>query len=80
MVGGVPLITTLEMPSPVNQPEPGLTAYRQKHQRLYQAKVRLVKRIHCDGAPAPWPNRPYGRCPTALPSPGPRLNPSRSSP
>ncbi len=37
------LITSIEILSPVNKREPGLTAYRQKRQRLYQANVHLLE-------------------------------------
>ncbi|PZV18061.1 MAG: hypothetical protein DCF21_08710 [Leptolyngbya sp.] len=37
------LITSLELLSPVNQREPGLTTYRQKRQRIYQAGVHLLE-------------------------------------
>lgn len=37
------LITCIEILSPVNKREPGLTAYRQKRQRLYQAHVHLLE-------------------------------------
>lgn len=37
------LITSIEILSPVNKREPGLTAYRMKRQRLYQAGVHLVE-------------------------------------
>ncbi|NEO85068.1 MAG: DUF4058 family protein [Spirulina sp. SIO3F2] len=37
------LITSLEILSPVNKREPGLTSYRQKCQRLYQANVHLLE-------------------------------------
>ncbi|MGF1516141.1 MAG: DUF4058 family protein, partial [Elainellaceae cyanobacterium] len=37
------LITSIEILSPVNKREPGLTKYRQKQVRLYQAKVHLIE-------------------------------------
>src|SRR5215475_10402791 len=37
------LITCIEILSPVNKREPGLTVYRQKRHRLYQAGVHLVE-------------------------------------
>jgi hypothetical protein len=37
------LVTSLEILSPVNKREPGLTPYRQKRQRLYNATVHLVE-------------------------------------
>ncbi|MEO0887448.1 MAG: DUF4058 family protein [Cyanobacteria bacterium J06648_10] len=37
------LITSIEILSPVNKREPGLTAYRKKRQRLYQADVHLLE-------------------------------------
>ncbi len=37
------LITSIEILSPVNKREPGLTTYRQKRQRLYQADVHLLE-------------------------------------
>ncbi|MEM9904477.1 MAG: DUF4058 family protein [Cyanobacteria bacterium P01_D01_bin.44] len=37
------LITSIEILSPVNKREPGLTAYRQKRQRLYEANVHLLE-------------------------------------
>ncbi|MGF1566589.1 MAG: DUF4058 family protein [Nodosilinea sp.] len=37
------LITSIEILSPVNKREPGLTTYRQKRQRLYQAHVHLLE-------------------------------------
>jgi hypothetical protein len=37
------LISSIEILSPVNKREPGLTAYRQKKQRLYQADVHLLE-------------------------------------
>lgn len=37
------LITSIEILSPVNKREPGLTAYRQKQKRLYQANVHLLE-------------------------------------
>lgn len=37
------LVTCIEILSPVNKREPGLTAYRQKRQRLYQAGIHLVE-------------------------------------
>lgn len=37
------LVTYIEILSPANKREPGLTAYRQKRQRLYQAGVHLVE-------------------------------------
>jgi hypothetical protein len=37
------LITSIEILSPVNKREPGLTTYRQKRQRLYQAAVHLLE-------------------------------------
>ena len=36
-------MTCLEILSPVNKREPGLTVYRQKRQRLYQAGVHLIE-------------------------------------
>lgn len=37
------LVTCIEILSPVNKREPGLSVYRQKRQRLYQAGVNLVE-------------------------------------
>jgi hypothetical protein len=37
------LVTSIEILSPVNKGEPGLTQYRQKRQRLYQADVHLIE-------------------------------------
>jgi Protein of unknown function (DUF4058) len=37
------LITSIELLSPVNKREPGLSQYRQKRQRLYQAGVHLLE-------------------------------------
>jgi hypothetical protein len=37
------LVTSVEILSPVNKREPGLTTYRQKRQRLYQANVHLLE-------------------------------------
>jgi Protein of unknown function (DUF4058) len=37
------LVTSIEILSPVNKREPGLTQYRQKRQRLYQADVHLIE-------------------------------------
>src|SRR6266446_2555449 len=37
------LVTWIEILSPVNKREPGLTVYRQKRQRLFQASVHLVE-------------------------------------
>ncbi|TVP62417.1 MAG: DUF4058 family protein [Leptolyngbya sp. LCM1.Bin17] len=37
------LITSIEILSPVNKREPGLTAYRQKRRRLYEAGVHLLE-------------------------------------
>jgi uncharacterized protein DUF4058 len=37
------LVTCIEILSPVNKREPGLTVYRQKRQRLYQAGVHLIE-------------------------------------
>lgn len=37
------LITSIEILSPVNKREPGLTTYRLKRQRLYQANVHLLE-------------------------------------
>ncbi|MBC8160606.1 MAG: DUF4058 family protein [Roseiflexaceae bacterium] len=37
------LVTSIELLSPVNKREPGLTPYRQKRQRLYQAGVHLIE-------------------------------------
>ncbi|MGF1482440.1 MAG: DUF4058 family protein [Cyanophyceae cyanobacterium] len=37
------LVTSIEILSPVNKREPGLTAYRQKRQRIYQANVHLLE-------------------------------------
>jgi Protein of unknown function (DUF4058) len=37
------LITSIEILSPVNKREPGLTVYRQKCQRLYRANVHLLE-------------------------------------
>jgi hypothetical protein len=37
------LITSIELLSPVNKREPGLSQYRQKRQRLYQAGVHLIE-------------------------------------
>ncbi|NET48047.1 MAG: DUF4058 family protein [Merismopedia sp. SIO2A8] len=37
------LVTSLEIVSPVNKREPGLTTYRQKRQRIYQANVHLLE-------------------------------------
>jgi hypothetical protein len=37
------LVTSIEIVSPVNKREPGLSAYRLKRQRLYQAGVHLLE-------------------------------------
>lgn len=37
------LITSIEILSPVNKREPGLTTYRQKQKRLYAAQVHLLE-------------------------------------
>lgn len=37
------LVTCIEILSPVNKRETGLTTYRQKRQRLYQANVHLIE-------------------------------------
>jgi len=37
------LVTCIEILSPVNKREPGLTAYRQKRQRLYHVGVHLIE-------------------------------------
>jgi hypothetical protein len=37
------LVTCIELLSPVNKREPGITAYRQKRQRFYQAGVHLIE-------------------------------------
>lgn len=37
------LVTAIEILSPVNKREPGLTVYRRKRQRLYQAGVHLLE-------------------------------------
>ncbi|MEA5617871.1 DUF4058 family protein [Cronbergia sp. UHCC 0137] len=37
------LVTSIEILSPVNKREPGLTQYRQKRQRLYNANVHLIE-------------------------------------
>lgn len=37
------LVTSIEILSPINKREPGLTSYRQKRQRLYQANVHLLE-------------------------------------
>lgn len=37
------LVTSIEILSPVNKREPGLTAYRQKRQQLYRADVHLLE-------------------------------------
>lgn len=37
------LVTSIEILSPVNKREPGITLYRQKRQRLYEAKVHLIE-------------------------------------
>ena len=37
------LITSIEILSPVNKREPGLTTYRQKRQRIYNANVHLLE-------------------------------------
>jgi Protein of unknown function (DUF4058) len=37
------LVTSIEILSPVNKREPGLTLYRQKCQRLYKANVHLIE-------------------------------------
>jgi hypothetical protein len=36
------LVTCIEILSPVNKREPGLTVYRQKRQRLYQAGLHMI--------------------------------------
>ncbi|NEO53891.1 MAG: DUF4058 family protein [Okeania sp. SIO3B5] len=36
----------IEVLSPVNKREPGLTNYRQKRRRLYQARVHLTVDIY----------------------------------
>jgi hypothetical protein len=40
---GNTLVTSIEILSPVNKREPGLTPYRQKRQRLYHANVHLIE-------------------------------------
>ncbi|MBD2068936.1 DUF4058 family protein [Leptolyngbya sp. FACHB-671] len=37
------LVTSIEILSPVNKREPGITPYRQKRQRLYRANVHLIE-------------------------------------
>ena len=37
------LVTCIEILSPVNKRDPGLTPYRQKRQRLYKANVHLIE-------------------------------------
>lgn len=37
------LVTCIEILSPVNKREPGLTLYRQKRQRLYQGGIHLIE-------------------------------------
>ena len=37
------LVTSIEILSPVNKREPGITPYRQKRQRLYNANVHLME-------------------------------------
>lgn len=37
------LVTSIEILSPVNKREPGITPYRQKRQRLYNAKVHFIE-------------------------------------
>lgn len=37
------LVSCIEILSPVNKREPGLTPYRQKRQRLYEAQVHLIE-------------------------------------
>lgn len=37
------LVTSIEILSPVNKREPGITPYRQKRQRLYDSKVHLIE-------------------------------------
>ncbi len=37
------LVTSIEILSPVNKREPGIAPYRQKRQRLYNAKVHLIE-------------------------------------
>ena len=37
------LVTSIEILSPVNKREPGITPYRQKRQRLYNANVHLIE-------------------------------------
>ncbi len=37
------LVTCIEILSPVNKREPGLSSYRQKRQRLYQAGVHVIE-------------------------------------
>lgn len=37
------LVTCIEILSPVNKREPGLTLYRQKRRRLYQGRIHLVE-------------------------------------
>jgi Protein of unknown function (DUF4058) len=37
------LVTSIEILSPVNKQEPGLSSYRQKQQRLRQAQIHLVE-------------------------------------
>lgn len=37
------LVASIEILSPVNKREPGLTAYRKKRQRLYQADIHLLE-------------------------------------
>jgi len=58
------LITSIEILSPVNKREPGLTAYRQKQKRLYEANVHLLeidllRRGKRPFAQPPLPDVPY---------------------
>ncbi len=58
------LVTSIEILSPVNKREPGLTGYRHKRQRLYQANVHLLeldllRRGTCPFAQPRLPEVPY---------------------
>ena len=49
-------ITSIEILSPVNKREPGLTTYRKKRRRLYQANVHLLELDLLR-----WGNRPFAQ-------------------
>lgn len=58
------LVTCIEILSPVNKREPGLTSYRQKRHRLYQGGIHLIeldllRRGTCPFAHPQMPEVPY---------------------